>query len=363
MRGIGEADILEADLALGLGRQLQRVGRHLDLGLAVEQLEQPLGGAGRALQVAEDVGEAADGGGHHGGEEDEGGELTRGDPPGEHVAAAHPEHGDDGAEDQRDDHGSQHGPGAGAGGGGVEGGVAGRGEVPALALFLGEGLDGAHGVDRLLGLAADVGQPILGLARQAADHAAEDDDRHDDQRHHQEHEAGELGVGDDQQPDAAEREQDVAQRLGDGRADHRLHDRRVGGDARQDLAGARGLEEAGRHADDVAIDLASDAGHDPLAEPGDEVGAQEGRDGERQDDDDRGTQRVVEGLGPRLGEAAVDQVAQADAEREDGGCGDDQCDDRTRDLQLVGGKVAREPAQLAQIAALDAVAGVAVGGR
>jgi hypothetical protein len=86
------------------------------------------------LQVAQDVGKPAHGGGHHGREEDEGGKLARGDGAGQDVAAAHPEHGDDGAEDQRDDHGGQHRPGPGPGGGGLEGGMAGGGELRGLAV-------------------------------------------------------------------------------------------------------------------------------------------------------------------------------------------------------------------------------------
>ena len=68
----------------------------------------------------------------------------------------------------------------------------------------------------------------------------------------------------------------------------------------------------------MRVDVAPQVGHDPLGEPGDEVGAEEGGDGQDHDDDDDRLEGVVERAGMAGGEAAVDQVADADAEREDG---------------------------------------------
>ena len=94
-----------------------------------------------------------------------------------------------------------------------------------------------------------------------------------------------LRVGDRQEREAAHDQQHVAQRLGDAGADHGLDDAGVGGQAREHLAGARDLEEARREMQDVAVDVAAQVGHDPLAEPGHQIGAQEGRDREHDDHD------------------------------------------------------------------------------
>ena len=68
--------MLEPHGAGAVGGQRGRHGRGRDLGRRVEQLEQALGGAGRALQVAEHVAQAADRAGDDGGIEHERGELA-----------------------------------------------------------------------------------------------------------------------------------------------------------------------------------------------------------------------------------------------------------------------------------------------
>ena len=110
-------------------------------------------------------------------------------------------------------------------------------------------------------------------------------------------------------------------------------------------------KKPGEQVEDVAVDVAPQVGDDPLAQPGDEVGAQVGRDGEHHDDDAHGLDRVVERVRLGLGEAAVDQVAQADAEREHGGRGQDQGDQRPDDVAAIGAEIGGEPAQLAEVAA------------
>ena len=74
---------------------------------------------------------------------------------------------------------------------------------------------GLHGLDlaqRLGDIAADVRDTVLAQTRQAAHPAPEDQNRrqHQRQRHH--YDAGELGVSDKQQHDAADHHQGVAQK-------------------------------------------------------------------------------------------------------------------------------------------------------
>ena len=103
-----------------------------------------------------------------------------------------------------------------------------------------------------------------------------------------------FGLVSDQQRKAADQEQEVAQRLRQAGADHRLDHRGVGGQPREHLAGAGQLEEAGRQAGDVRVDLGAQVGDHPLAQPRDQVGAREGRGREHHDHDQRRLQRVVE---------------------------------------------------------------------
>ncbi len=58
-------------------------------------------------------------------------------------------------------------------------------EPLAVDRLVGEGLHGADGVDRLLGIGAEPGDRILALARQMPDAPPVDKDRHDDDRDHQ----------------------------------------------------------------------------------------------------------------------------------------------------------------------------------
>ena len=76
----------------------------------------------------------------------------------------------------------------------------------------------------------------------------------------------------------------LRKRDGDGGPDDLFDDRRVDGDPRGDLGRPVLLEEAGRQPQQVAVHCKPDVGHRPLAEPGDEIIADGGRD--REDGDD-----------------------------------------------------------------------------
>ncbi len=96
--------------------------------------------------------------------------------------------------------------------------------------------------------------------------------------------AVELGREREQIDDRADPHDGVAQGDRDGRADHLLDDRRVGGEARGDLGRPVLLEEGGGEAEQIALHRLADVGDHPLAEPGDEIEAAGGRDRQHPDD-------------------------------------------------------------------------------
>ena len=93
-----------------------------------------------------------------------------------------------------------------------------------------------------------VADAVLRGARQAPHAPPDDDDRQDGQRHTTRHQAGQPRVGDDQQDQAADHQQEVAQRLRHAGADDRLDDA-VSVVSRDSTSPVRvSLEEAGRQA-------------------------------------------------------------------------------------------------------------------
>jgi hypothetical protein len=75
-------------------------------------------------------------------------------------------------------------------------------EGRALARLVGERLDGAHLVDRLVDVAGDVGHPVLHGARELAQPRADEHDRQQHQRHSEERQHRELGAGEEEHHDA-----------------------------------------------------------------------------------------------------------------------------------------------------------------
>jgi hypothetical protein len=102
-------------------------------------------------------------------------------------------------------------------------------------------------------------------------------------------------------------------------ADQRLQHRNVGGETREDVAGACGLEEGRREADHPLEEIPPEVGGNPLAEPGDEVEPRRGGAAERRHDHEHRQRRMVEMGHAAAGEAMVDQMAETLAESEDKG--------------------------------------------
>ena len=83
----------------------------------------------------------------------------------------------------------------------------------------------------------------------------------------------ELGRKREQDADAGDAQERIAQRDGNGRSDDLLDDRRVDRDSRSDFGRAIFLEEAGRKPQQVAVHGEADVGDRSLAQPGHEIKA------------------------------------------------------------------------------------------
>ena len=94
----------------------------------------------------------------------------------------------------------------------------------------------------------------------------EGDDRQHDHRDDEQDQAGEARARHHHHDRGADEEHEVAKRDRGARADRRLDLRRVGGQPRDELAGARGIEEGRRQPHQMREDIAAEVGDDPLAE-------------------------------------------------------------------------------------------------
>ena len=227
---------------------------------------------------------------------------------------AEPEHDADGGEDQQDDGGGQRRAGREPAPRRPEG------PLDMLAIgdggdrLIGEGLDGADAVQALIALGRGLADLLVHRARQAAHLPAEDDDGDHHQRHDDGGDAGELRAGGEEQTTAAQEHHPIAHGKGQRGADHRLQHRRIGGEARDDVAGARHLVEIRRQGHEVAEDLLAQIRHHPLADPAHEIESREAgkrqHHGRGEDDEHRLVQQ------PRIAgaEALVDQIFEALAE-------------------------------------------------
>ena len=317
-------------------------------GGSAPKLGQPFGRAGGALQVADGLADGAARARHQHGVEDEGREIAGADAAAQHVVAAHPQQEADGGEDDEDHQRRHDGALGDATAGGGEGAFGRLGEAPGRAILLGEGLHGAHRVERLAAFRHHVGHARLGLARQRADLAAEQDDRRHDQRHHGQHQEGELGVGDHQHRHAADAHQRVAQRHRGRRADHLLDELRVGRDAAHDVARALDLEPRRAQPDDMGEQVAAQVADHALAQPRHQVEARARGDRQNHRHGEQRGQRIVEDIGPALGEAAVDQGAQAGAEGQHRAGRHQQRQQRQRHPAAIGPEIGAEHVEAAE---------------
>ncbi len=198
------------------------------------------------------------------------------------------------------------------------------------------GLDGADFVHRLVDVGGHVGHAVLAVARKAPHAPAEDQDRNERRRHPEQHEERELPARHEEHDRRAGHHQRVANDHRQAVADHLLQQRRVVGEARDHLAGARRVEERGLEREDVVEHRAAQVRHHALAGRHHQVEAEEGRDRERERDRDHRAERLVEQPRVAAAKAVVDHVLEALAQREHATGRDHEGDERGRDPRPVG---------------------------
>ena len=188
--------------------------------------------------------------------------------PGGDLGRALPDDHRDRAEDEEDDDRGHHRPHEDSPLGGREHALDGLGETRGFAGLLVERLHDLHRAEDFARDGADVGDPVLAPHRDGADAAAEEcrrkhnDDRTDEDRR------SKLRCQREQDDDAGDPENRVAQGDRNGGAHHLLDDRGIDGDSRGDLRGAVFFEEAGRQAQQIAVHREPNVGDRSLAQPG-----------------------------------------------------------------------------------------------
>jgi len=147
-------------------------------------------------------------------------------------------------------------------------------------------------------------------------------------------------MADDQHEQCAHPHHRVAQAHGERGADDRLHEGGVGGQAREHLAGLRGLEELWALAQHMGIHRVAQVGRDALAQPADQIEARSREDAQRHGHGEQLQEVTAQahGLGGAVGgqQAAVDQPAQRHRKEQGGGRGQHQEQAGQRDLGAVG---------------------------
>src|SRR3981081_2457315 len=118
--------------------------------------------------------------------------------------------------------------------------------------------------------------------------------------------------------EADEPHQYVARPHGAGRADDLLDELRIGRDAAHDVARTLDLEPGRTQPDDMGEQVAAQVADHAFAQPRDQVEARARGDRQNHRHDQQRGQRIVQDTGSSLGEAALDQGAQAGAEGQHG---------------------------------------------
>ncbi|RMR09185.1 hypothetical protein ALP93_200328 [Pseudomonas syringae pv. helianthi] len=267
-RRVGKRDTFQHQTpADALWQALQVCSRRLDLATRLKQLADPFGCPGGALQIANDLAQRTKRHADHQRIKYKRCQLTAGNTPIDHVHAAHPQHYSHRTQHQNDHQRDQPGALQDPFAGGIER-LFHRVRKALFVLLL--MVIGLHRLDlpqRLGHVTAHVGDPILTLARQVPHPPPEHENRRDDQRQCHHHNTGELGVGDEQQHNATDDHQYIAQEHRQRRANHRLQQRGVGGQSRLDFRTAIVFIKARMQLYQVIEDFLAQVGDHTLADP------------------------------------------------------------------------------------------------
>ena len=332
-----EAHLVETQRTADRSRQRQRLCRGDDFRALVEQFAQAFHRAGRAQHVAPHFRQT----GHRaGGEHRVQHELAQHagvQRAVQHVARAGPQHQGDRAEHQHDHrHGQQraHADAPARGGQRTQDRVAVAGALDVLARV---GLHRGRGIERFVGDRGGVGEAVLAGARELLHAPAEHQDRQHHGGDHQRGQPGQRRCGPHHHGARADQHHRAAQRHRHAGTDQRLHHFGVGAEARQQLADAAALEEAHVEADHLRIKRLPQRGQRPLAEQGDAEVARRGGHGEHHGHAEQGDEGLVDHRLAGMPEAAVDDVAKGQWQRQRGARGDaekQQPADRQRPMRL-----------------------------
>ena len=215
----------------------------------------------------------------------------------------------------------------------------------------GIGLHGPDRADQLGRIGGGIGERILRAARQPPHPASERDQRHHDQRNREQHEAGELRARHHHHRGGAEEQHQVAQRDRDGGADRGLDLGGVGGEPRDQLARARGIEEGRRQREQMREHVAAQIGDDALADGHDEVVARGAGEREHGDDRDHHAEIAVDHRDAVRRQAEIDHPPHRDRHQQRGQRGNRQRDQREHGAAAVARDIGPEREQRPQLGA------------
>src|SRR3954466_7722610 len=218
-RRISKTDIFKTDIAARRLWQRYRLRRRRDLRFYAQDLEQPLGGAGRSRDLAPDLAELPETAGGKRRIQHELAEPARRDLPGQHVVRTDPEDRHDAGEHDEDDDQRQHRARPRRAARRLIGLFDLAAEATGRQPLAGIGLHGPDRADQFGGVGAGVRQRILRVARQPPHPAPERYQWNHDQRDRQQHEARQFRTRDHHHGGGADEQHDVAQRDRYRRAD------------------------------------------------------------------------------------------------------------------------------------------------
>ena len=263
--------------------QRHRHGGGGDQRLFVEQLVKAAGGSCTAHQIAIGFRQRAKRTRHQHTRQNKRGNRSAADLAGSDADRALPQQHGDRSEDQEHDHRGHHRADADAAFGGVERGLDRLFKPRSLTLFLIECLHHLHRTEHFGHHCADIGDPVLTATRNIAQPPPEPDNRQYDQGDGNEQLRGQPGRKVKQIGSADHADQQIAQRHRYGGADHHFDQRGVRCHARGNFGRAVRFKEAGRHSQQIGLNLLADIADHALAEPRDVIKPERGADAK--DDD------------------------------------------------------------------------------
>jgi hypothetical protein len=261
------------------------------------------------------------------------------------VLRAVPQHANDASEHHEDGKPGEKSPRADGGTGGLERVFHGGCVTRSGGCLAVEGLDGPRRADRLRSEGRCARQRVLSGARALPDGAAERHQGEDYDRDRAERQTGQLRARVDHHRHGAEAEDRVPQGLGGGRPECRLDLDRIGGQARDDLAGLVDVEKGGGKRRDAGEHIAAKVGDDALADGDDEVVAQGARQCEECCQGQQHLEIVVDERPVSGGKALIDHAAHGERQGERGGRRQREREKRADDEAAIAGEIGQQPCQ------------------